>query len=101
MASEADAERARRFGDLVEQRRAQLGLDRDPADLRARAERFANAQLSHPVGNEADVRELFETQGFEVTRLDVRNLEGTMNAREPIGGAARTGAYAEIVAVRR
>lgn len=101
MAADADAERGRRFGDLVEQRRAQLGLERDPADLRARAERFANAQVSHPVGTEADVRDLFESHGFDVTRLDVHHVDGAMNAREPIAGAARTGAYAEIVAVRR
>jgi SAM-dependent methyltransferase len=101
MPIDVDDARARRFGDLVAQRRAEVGLDRDPVDLRARAERFAKAQVSHPVGTEADLRELFERQGFAVSRLDVRRLEGMMSAREPVGGAARTGAYGEIAAVRR
>jgi SAM-dependent methyltransferase len=101
MAADADDERARRFAELVTQRCVEVGLERDPADLRARAQRFANAQISHPVGGERDVRELFEAQGFDVARLDVAHLEGALNTLEPIGGAARTGAYAEIVAVRR
>lgn len=91
--------RAARFGELTVQRLAELGIDRDPAMLRARAERFAAAQISHPVGNERDVRALFEAQGFTVTRLDVRQLEGI--GRDAVGGAARSGTYAEIVAVKR
>jgi SAM-dependent methyltransferase len=100
MSGDVDA-RARRFAELAVQRCKQTHLERDPTALRARAERFARAQVSHPVGTEADLRELFEEQGFAVTRLEVRQLEGTMGAREPVGGAARTGAYGEIVAVRR
>jgi SAM-dependent methyltransferase len=90
--------RAARFGELAVQRLAELGIDRDRAMLRARAERFAAAQISHPVGNESDVRTLFEAQGFTVARLDVRQLEG---GRDAVGGAARSGTYAEIVAVKR
>jgi SAM-dependent methyltransferase len=101
MPAEIDEAQARRFGDLVVERCGRLGLDRDVAALRARAERFAKAQVSHPVGAEADLRELFERRGFDVERLDVRHLAGMMPAREPVGGAARTGAYGEIVAVRR
>jgi 2-polyprenyl-3-methyl-5-hydroxy-6-metoxy-1,4-benzoquinol methylase len=100
MPAEVDDELAHRFGDFVLQRTGQLGLDRDLAVLRARAERFAKAQVSHPVGSEADLSELFERQGFEVDRLDVRQLAGMMPAGEPVG-AARTGEYGEIVAVRR
>jgi len=98
-ATESVKARAARFGELAVQRLAELGIDRDPTMLRARAERFAAAQISHPVGNERDVRTLFEAQGFAVTRLDVRQLEGI--GRDPIGGAARSGTYAEIVAVKR
>ena len=101
MSAEVDEARARRFGELAIQRCEQIGLERDPTELRARAERFAKAQVSHPVGTQADLRELFERHGFAVSRLDVRHLEGIMNAREPVGGAARTGAYGEIVALRR
>jgi SAM-dependent methyltransferase len=90
--------RAARFGELVVQRAVELGIDRDRTILRARAERFAAAQISHPVGNERDVRALFEAQGFAVTRFEKRQLEG---GRDPISGAARSGAYAEIVAVKR
>jgi hypothetical protein len=97
-ANESIEARAKRFGELVVQRVAALGVDRDPAMLRARAERFAAAQISHPVGDERDVRALFETRGFDVVRLDVRQLEG---GRDAIGGAARSGAYAEILAVKR
>jgi len=92
--------RAERFGELALQRLAQSGIDRDPAMLRARAERFAAAQISHPVGDERDVRRLFEAHEFDVIRLDVRQLEGSMG-RDRVGGAARSGSYAEIVAVKR
>jgi SAM-dependent methyltransferase len=99
--AEPAQERARRFGDLAVQRLEQLGIVRDSGELRARAERFAKAQVSHPVGGEADVRALFEAEGFDVNRLDVRQLDGTLGAREPVRGAARSGTYAEIVAVKR
>jgi hypothetical protein len=101
MPAAVDEARAQRFGDLVVQRCKQLGLDRDLVGLRSRAVRFARAQVSHPVGAEADLRELFERHGFDVDRLDVRHLAGMMPAGETVGGAARTGAYGEIVAVRR
>lgn len=98
--NEAIKGRAERFGELVVQRLAEFGIDRDPTVLRARAERFAAAQISHPVGSERDVRTLFETQGFDVVQLDVRQLDGSLG-RDPVGGAARSGSYAEIVAVKR
>ena len=99
-------ERARLFGDIANERLQQLvtdrlASDRDIAQLRARAERFAVAQISHPVGSDADLRALFEQAGFDVIRLDVRHLPGMLGSREPIGGAARSGAYGEIVAVKR
>jgi SAM-dependent methyltransferase len=97
---EAIKGRAERFGQLALERLAQSGIDRDAAMLRARAERFAVAQVSHPVGDERDVRTLFEGHGFDVIRLGVRQLEGTMGP-DPVGGAARSGTYAEIVAVKR
>lgn len=95
------AARARTFGDLAAERCRRLGLVRDPVELRARAERFALAQVGYPVGDEADLRALFEQQGFEVTRLDVRTLDGSGHTPQPIMGAARSGVYGEIVAVRR
>jgi SAM-dependent methyltransferase len=99
--AEPAPERAQRFGELVVQRLGELGIVRDGAQLRARAERFALAQVSHPVGGDADVQALFEAQGFDVVRLDVRQLEGMLGSREPVRGAARSGTYAEIVAVKR
>ena len=98
---DGNEDRAQRFGELVAQRCAERGLVRDLGELRRRAVRFAMAQVSHAVGNEADVRELFEQAGFDVTRLDVVQLDGVISTREPVGGAARGGVYAEIVAVRR
>lgn len=97
--ADATEGRAERFAELVLERLAQTGIDRDPAMLRARAQRFAGAQVSHPVGDADDVRALFETQGFDLIRLDVREIEGAMG-RAPVG-AARSGTYAEIVAVKR
>ncbi len=76
-------------------------LDVDAAELRARAERFARAQVSHPVGDAADVRTLFEEAGFDVARLDVRHIGGQSDDWPPVNGAARAGDYAEIVAVKR
>ena len=94
------AMRARAFGDLAVERCRRLGLARDPTNC-GRAERFALAQVGHPVGDEADLRTLFEQQGFEVVRLDVRTLDGSGGTPQPIMGAARGGVYGEIVAVRR
>ncbi|NJN51943.1 MAG: hypothetical protein HC809_09380 [Gammaproteobacteria bacterium] len=83
------------------QRCLELGL-RDGLDgLRARAERFAVAQVSHRIGNETDLRSLFEQQGFEVVQLNVRRLRGMAGDRSAVTGAARSNAYAELVAVRR
>lgn len=100
-ASSPDPESARRFADRIVRRCAELGLDRDPIELRARAERFSTAQVAHAVGDATDLRELFEQHGFEVVRLETPQLEGPVHVREPIGGAARSGSYGEIVAVRR
>ncbi len=97
----AMSERARGFGDLVLERCGELGIDAGEGDLRARAERFAVAQISHRIGNDHDLRTLFETQGFDVVRLDVRRLEGMTGRRADVTGAARRNAYGELVAVRR
>jgi SAM-dependent methyltransferase len=96
-----DDARARRLGDLALERCNALGIVVDVHDLRARVERYARAQVAHPVGTAEDLRRLFESAGFEIARLDVRELPGPVGARDAIGGAARTGTYAEIVAVRR
>jgi SAM-dependent methyltransferase len=98
-ARDADKQHARRFAEALAERCAKAGLDRDPIELRTRAERYVHAQVSHPVGDASDVRELFEQQGLRVTRLDARELPGALPARDPIGGAARGGVYGEIVAV--
>jgi SAM-dependent methyltransferase len=92
---------ARTLGDLALQRCAAIGLEVDANDLRARVERYARAQLAHPVGTPDDLCRLFESAGFDVARLDVRELAGPVRAGEPIGGAARAGTYGEIVALRR
>lgn len=92
--------RASGFGDRVVERCAQLGVRADIQDLRARAERFAVAQVSHRIGDDRDLQTLFEEQGFEVARLDVRHLEGMLGSAY-ITGAARGNAYGELVAVRR
>lgn len=94
-------QRAHQFGELVFQRAGELGRIGDGAELRARAERFALAQVAHPVGTAADLRALFEHQGFEVARLDVRRIDGALTSSQPVVGAARGGSYGEIVAVKR
>jgi len=99
-ARDDDKEHARRFAEALAQRCADAGLERDPIDLRTRAERYVRAQASHPVGDESDLRALFEQQGFALTRLDTRELAGVLPGRERVGGAARSGRYGEIVAVR-
>jgi SAM-dependent methyltransferase len=91
-----DDARAGAFADVVVER----STGGDVAQLRARAERFAKAQVSNPVGTAADLRALFEGQAFDVVRLDVRHVEGSLSAGR-VGGAARTGEYGEVVAVRR
>jgi len=98
-AAAIDDVRARDFADDVVARFERSGGG-DATQMRTRAERFAKAQVSHPVGSAADLRALFEGQGFDVIRLDVRHVEGTLRAGR-VGGAARTGEYGEVVAVRR
>jgi SAM-dependent methyltransferase len=77
------------------------GFDITDAQLSARALRFAGAQISHPVGDSADVRELFESAGFNVTHLHVRRIGDSADGASPVAGSARGGNYAEIVAVKR
>lgn len=72
----------------------------DATQLRARAERFARAQISNPMRDEADVRALFGDAGFDVVRLDVHHIGGSGDGTSPVAGAARGGDYAEIVAVK-
>ncbi|HTO58100.1 MAG TPA: class I SAM-dependent methyltransferase [Pseudomonadales bacterium] len=96
-----DDARVRAFGDVAVTRLDRVVGDYDAEQLRARVERFAKAQVSHPVGTANDVRALFEDRGFDVGQFDVRRLEGAMSAGQRVGGAARTGEYGEIVAVRR
>ena len=67
----------------------------------ARAKRFAGAQISHPVGDAADVRVLFESAGFDVTHLHLRRIGDSADGASPVAGSARGGDYAEIVAVKR
>jgi len=71
------------------------------AQLSARVKRFAGAQISHPVGDAADVRVLFETAGFDVGHLHVRRIGDSTDGASPVAGSARGGDYAEIVAVKR
>jgi len=99
--STVDDARARAFGDVAVTRLDRIVGDFDAEALRVRVERFAKAQVSHPVGSVTDLRGLFEDRGFDVVQLDVRRLEGAMSADQRVGGAARTGEYGEIVAVRR
>ena len=95
------ADRAHAFGELAVQRCLALGLDPQALAMRARTERFARAQVSHPVGDAAALRTLFEAQGFDVVRLDVQQLGGLADAQESVVGAARGGSYGELVAVKR
>ena len=69
--------------------------------LSARAKRFAGAQISRPVGDAADVRKLFESVGFDVVSLNVRSIGTSADGASPVAGSARSGNYAEIVAVKR
>lgn len=71
------------------------------AQLRARAQRFACAQVSHPVGDSKGVRELFESAGFDVIRLDERLIRDGATGASQVNGSARSGNYAEIVALKR
>jgi SAM-dependent methyltransferase len=99
-----DPEQARRraadFGDEVLRRWRSLGDAGDEADLRRRAERFSLAQVSHPVGDAAVLRTLFEARGFAVVRLDERSIDAGSASAQAVAGAARSGVYGEIVAVR-
>src|SRR5690606_6641718 len=87
----AEAE-ARRRGDASELA---------PAEIAARARRFAAAALSHPVGSEATLVALFEGAGLAVEKLAVRRLAGAVGGGERAPGAAQAAAYAGLVAVRR
>lgn len=98
---DVDDARARSFGDLAVAARRRIDPDADCAELRAGAERFAKAQVSNPVGTEADLRSLFEDQGFVIHGLGVRRLEGVMSKTAPVVGAARPGQYGELLAVRQ
>lgn len=93
------SERALNFGELAIARSHLSG--RAGAELRARAQRFAAGPRGHPVGNEVEVRGLFEDAGFVLTRFDVRQLGDARGAHDRINGTARGGVYAEIVAVRQ
>jgi SAM-dependent methyltransferase len=71
-----------------------------PADLDARARRFALAPVSHPMGGPDEVRALFSQAGLRIERLDVSGLGGTLGGQEAAPGTARGARYAEIVAIR-
>ena len=98
--AERDA-RAQLFAELAVRRWRESGERGAADDFRARAHRFAANQRGHAVGSEAEVRNLFEDAGFTLTRFDVRQCAGASGARNQINGAARSGLYAEIVAVRQ
>jgi SAM-dependent methyltransferase len=92
--------RASVFGDEVLARWRSLGWSGDEGEMRRRAERFSLAQVSHPVGTAADLRALFESRGFVVVRLDERSIGAASASAQAVAGAARSGVYGEIVAVR-
>lgn len=71
-----------------------------PADLEARARRFALAPVSHPMGGPDEVHALFSQAGLRIERLDVSGLGGTLGGQEAAPGTARGARYAEIVAIR-
>lgn len=71
-----------------------------PADLEARARRFALAPVSHPMGGPEQVRALFSQAGLRIARLDASGLGGTLGGQEAAPGTARGARYAEIVAIR-
>jgi SAM-dependent methyltransferase len=88
------------FGERVAARFEQSRRRGDVAELRRRAERFARAQVRHPIGNAGDLEALFESAGFVIENLDVCKLEGTLASATDVVGAARSGSYGEIVAVK-
>jgi len=94
-------QRAQQFGDLVLERYRGSGLQRDELDLRARAERFALAQAGHPIADAHTLQSLFETRGFTISRLEMREIGSPNNAVEPVMGAARSGIYAEIISIKK
>jgi SAM-dependent methyltransferase len=101
VAAASAAERGQAFAARAAAAQAASEWQFDSAQLCARAERFARAQISHPVGDAADVRALFEAAGFDVVRLDVKRIGAGADGTAPVSGAARSGNYAEIVAVKR
>lgn len=73
----------------------------DPAEIGARAHRFAAAAVSHPVGTERDLVALVEGAGLAIEHLEVRPIAGALTSGEAAPGALQGAHYAELVAVRR
>jgi len=73
----------------------------DPAEIGARARRFAAAGVSHPVGTEQELVALVEGSGFAIEHLEVRTIAGALTSAEAAPGALQGAHYAELVAIRR
>lgn len=83
---------------LAQEQPARFGVA--PAELAARAERYARNQLNHPVRTKDEIRALFESAGFVLDRLsvlppDVGNPAGIVAPTVP-----QRGDYLGIVARR-
>ncbi len=96
-AAQADAFAARA---VAEAQRVPL-LALDPAEIGARARRFAAAGLSYPVGTERDLIALVEAAGLAIEHLEVRQIDGALAREESAPGVLQSARYAELVAVRR
>jgi hypothetical protein len=98
----ASAEQADAFGARAanEARRVPM-LALDPAEIGARARRFASAAVSYPVGTQRDLESLVENAGLSIEHLEVRQIDGPLASAESAPGAPQGAHYAELVAVRR
>ena len=98
-ASPAQAEAFAARAEAEARRGPALALD--PAEIGARARRFAAAAVSHPVGTERELVALVEGAGLAIEHLAVRRIPGALPREEAAPGALQGAHYAELVAIRR
>ena len=72
-----------------------------PGDLIAQADRFARRTRFRVFRDEAEIIDLFESNGFTFARLDKTTKPGAVRTHTTLEGGNRDVTYAEIVAIKK
>jgi hypothetical protein len=95
-------ETAKAYADLVvsEAQRRGVGFV-SPQELVTEARQYAAGTVSYPLSSREELVGLLESGGFEVTRIHVVRLGGSVAPSQAGAGTNRAATYAEFVATKR